>query len=193
MVMVVAMMMMVMIVFVMMLFMFFVMMMPVVLIPVIMAVMLMIVSAAVFLAVMVVMMALLLISPEELFLQAAAVLHRFLNHVPGQFIPRCRDNRRLPVVIPQQGNALLQLFFRYHLAAADYDCGSGLDLVVEKFTKVLDMQLCLFSVHNRNAAVNFHLGRILHFIYCACHIGKLSHTRRLNDDPIRLKFIDYLL
>lgn len=121
------------------------------------------------------------------------MVHSFQNLPAVQFIPRCGDHSRMSIVLPKKSRALLQLFICHTLGSA-YDNGSRmLHLVIEKFTEVFHIHLALFPVHYDNGAVNVNIhgaGHIFHSLY---HVGKLAHTGRLNENPIRRIGIQNLL
>lgn len=113
------------------------------------------------------------------------MVHGFQNLPSVQFIPRCGDHGSMSIMLPKKSRALLQLFICHTLGSA-YDNGSRmLHLVIEKFTEVFHIHLTLFPIHYDNGAVNVNIhgaGHIFHSLY---HVGKLAHTGRLDENPIR--------
>ena len=61
-----------------------------------------------------------------------------------------------------------------------------LNLVDEKLAKVSHIHFGFRGIHNSNCAVQlyFHIG--VYILYCFHNIGKLAHTRGLNENTLRL-------
>ncbi len=76
---------------------------------------------------------------------------------------------------------------------AEDDCPCMRNLVQKKFPKILCIHLALVCVNDNHRAVELCLDIRFHILYRLHHIRKLSDTRRLNQDSLRMVGLDYLL
>ncbi len=67
------------------------------------------------------------------------------------------------------------------------------DLIQEELSEILCVHPALVRIDNDNGAVELHLCIGIHILHCLHDIGKLSHTRRLDQDPLRVICLDHFL
>ena len=174
---------------------------------VMMMVMLVVVAAAAFLIVMMVMMLVLLVV-----MAAAAVLvvvvvvmllsgqafHLHLSQfgsqgclslhggdqlIAGQLGPGGGDDGGDLIVLPDHGNAGVQLGLGHGIGAGQDDGGCGLDLIVIELAKVLHVDLHLAGVSNGHGVAQGHV-LIGHLVDSADNVGQLAHAGGLDDDAV---------
>lgn len=121
------------------------------------------------------------------------VVHGCQNLLSVQFVPRCCDHCSMSIVITKKGRALLQLFICHTLGSAYHDSPCMLHLVIEEFTEILHIHLAFLSIHYNDGTVNVNIRGSCHIFHSLYHIGKLTHTGGLNQNPIRPIGIQNLL
>ena len=120
---------------------------------------------------------------QDLCLEVGPAFNGLQDHSAVQVGKRSGDDGGLFVVLSEQGHGFVD-FCVGHLVGTGQDDGAGmLDLVDEELTEVLDIKLCLGTVHHCHGAVQFHF-RILGGAADSCHdLGKLAYARGLDQDP----------
>ena len=88
---------------------------------------------------------------------------------------------------------------RIQLALADIrrpaqdDRTRMLNLVQEKLSEIFRVHPALVRVNNDNRAVQLHLRIGIYILHCLHDVGKLAHTGRLDQDPLRMIRLDHFL
>ena len=96
-------------------------------------------------------------------------------------------------MLSQKGCTLLQLFIGHTLGTADNNGSRMLNLIIEKLTEVLHIHLTFLSIYYHYRAVDMHIHRSGHIFHCLYHIRELTHSGRLNENPIRCIGIQHFL
>ena len=130
---------------------------------------------------------------QQLLGQGVAVLHGGEELRPGEVVPGGSDNGGRGVLLPQQGNRLLQLPGGELLGAAE-DNGPGvLDLVGVEFAEVLQVDPALGGVGHRDGTAQNHLRhRLRHALDRPDHVGELAHAGGLDEDAVRVELVHHL-
>ena len=120
------------------------------------------------------------------------MLQRTHDRFFSKLLPRRRDDRRLIILLTKHMHTFFDLFIIHHLRTADNDCRGVLNLILEKFTEVLHIHLCLFPVNHCDSSGNLNICIFFYILHRLRHIGKLTDSGRLDDNAVRLIFFDYL-
>ena len=124
--------------------------------------------------------------PQDLCLQIGSALDRVEDLLSVELCDRCGDDGCLLVVLPNQGNRLIDLLLRGLVGSCQHDGAGILDLVREELPEVLEIQLRLGAVHHSHRTVELHPGNFCcGLLDGAHHVIELSHARGLNKDPLR--------
>ena len=100
------------------------------------------------------------------------------NNLSCNIIPRCCDNRCITVMLLKQLNTFCQFTFRKLLCTADNDCSCTFYLIIEEFTKILHIHLCLQSINYCCSAVKNNISTLFfhYFIDSLYDIRQFSHS-----------------
>ena len=93
---------------------------------------------------------------------------------PGGSYHRCTG-----VTFPHERKRRVKLFRTGGIGVTEYNAGSRLYLVVEKFAEVPHISFAFGRVHNRSISVNFTVGQVCAFDG-AHNVGQLAHARRFD-------------
>ena len=120
------------------------------------------------------------------------MLHCRKNVRTGQLIPRSQNHGRSGIVLFHKSQCLFQLFLVCHIGMRENDAGRIFHLIVEEFTEILHIHLCLGSIHNRCEGVQlctYHT----RFLHGRDHIRKLAHSGRLDQHSVGMIGFDHLM
>ena len=113
----------------------------------------------------------------------AALLHRLHQLLAGQLRPRGRNDHGVLVVFADHVDALIELFLRHAVGAAEDDGVGRLDLVIVELAKVLHIHLALHRVRHGHEIAELHVvGRDL--AHGADDVGQLADAGRLDQDAV---------
>ena len=121
----------------------------------------------------------------------AALLHRLHQLFAGQLRPRGRDNHGVLVVLADHLDALVELFLRHAVGAAEDDGVGRLDLVVVELAEVLHIHLALRRIRHSHKVAQLHVVR-RDLAHGADDVRQLADARRLDQDTVRRVFGDDL-
>ena len=155
---------------------------------VMMLVLFLVVMAAVFvlfLIVVVMMLVLLRKLLKKLCLQIDRMLENFKQLLTGQICERRRDNRRVLVDLANQLNGLVNLLLVCDIRPGEHNGLCILHLVVEELTEVLDVELRLLHIDQRDRGIASDREFFLDIRDSAHHIRELADTGGLNDHAVR--------
>jgi hypothetical protein len=110
-----------------------------------------------------------------------------------QLLDRGGDDGGLRIVLTDQGNDFLNLRLIYLIGTAQDDGACILDLVHKELAKVLDIHLCLGSVHYSHCAVDLHIQVSCGALDGLQHVAELTHSGGLDEDALRCILIDDFL
>ena len=113
----------------------------------------------------------------------AALLHRLHQLLAGQLRPRGRNDHGILVVFADHVDALVELFLRHAVGAAEDDGVGRLDLVIVELAEVLHIHLALRRVRHGHEIAELHVvGRDL--AHGADDVGQLADAGRLDQDAV---------
>ena len=113
----------------------------------------------------------------------AALLHRLHQLLAGQLRPRGRNDHGVLVVFADHVDALVELFLRHAVGAAEDDGVGRLDLVIVELAEVLHIHLALRRVRHGHEIAELHVvGRDL--AHGADDVGQLADAGRLDQDAV---------
>ena len=113
----------------------------------------------------------------------AALLHRLHQLLAGQLRPRGRNDHGVLVVFADHVDALVKLFLRHAVGAAEDDGVGRLDLVIVELAEVLHIHLALRRVRHGHEIAELHVvGRDL--AHGADDVGQLADAGRLDQDAV---------
>ncbi len=130
---------------------------------------------------------------HELRFQILGILYRLQDLLPIKRIPRCRDDGRLIVMLTDDLECGVQFALADIRCPAQDDRACMLDLVQEELPEILRVHPALVRVNDDDSAVQLHLGIGIYVLHRFHDIRKLSHTRRLDQDPLRMIRLDHFL
>lgn len=139
-----------------------------------------------------VMVGLLCRETGQFLLERVLVLHGFQDGLAVQLLPWGRDDRSILVVFPEKLDRIHELLFTHTAGAAENNGGSVFDLIVEKLTKILHIDLTLAGIRYGDERIELDIMAV-HPLHRTDHVRKLAHTRRLNEDAVRLELNKHLL
>ena len=95
------------------------------------------------------------------------------------------------ILFLQQSDAGVQLLLRHAIGAAEDDGGGVFYLVIVELTEVFHIHFAFVGVCHggQTAQTGFTPG----VLDCSYHIAQLTHTRGLNEDPVRRQFSQHLV
>ena len=94
-------------------------------------------------------------------------------------------------MLTQQCNRSIQLRLRNAISTREDDGGSGFNLIIVEFTKILHVDLHLASIGNGHLITQDNiLTRDL--LYSSNHIAKLTDARRFDHNAIRMILLNHL-
>ena len=159
---------------------------------VVMMVMLVVMMAAAAMLFIVVMMVMLLLHFLKLCLHRGLALHSLQQLRAGKLIPGCGNDGGIFIVLTEHCHSRIQLFLRNKICTRQNDGACGFHLIVIEFAKVLHINLYLGGICHSNgkAQRNILTG---HLLGSCDHVGKLANAGRLDQNAVRMKFIDHLL
>ena len=96
------------------------------------------------------------------------------------------------IFLPDELNRLVKFVSGNILSPRKYDTPCGLHLVVEEFAEILHIHFSLLGINNRGSRRNLNTCLIGNIQNGSFHIRQLSYSRRLNDDPVGMIFINNL-
>ena len=116
-----------------------------------------------------------------------------LQHLRArQFAPGGRHQGRLLIMLPQQSHRCIQFCLGDHVGTRQNDRGGGFDLIIIELTEVLHINLDLTGISHCHCIAQLHI--LAGYLFHRCHhIGQLAHSGGLNDDPIGMILLDYLV
>ena len=131
---------------------------------------------------------------KDLCLQVIRAFDRLQDHLSVKLGKRCGDDRCICIVLTDQFDGLVDLLLAGLIGPCKKDGSGILDLVHKELTEVLQVHLCLGSIHDRNGAVELHFRDVLRRIVDRAHdIVQLADTGGLDQDPFRLELLHDLL
>ena len=89
----------------------------------------------------------------------------------------------LPIYFPDNLDRFLDFCFARLIGAGHQDAICVLDLIHVELGKVSAIELALGAIHHGNAGIHRN-GLVANSVYRRNHVGKLSHTRGFNQNPI---------
>jgi 20S proteasome subunit beta 7 len=120
---------------------------------------------------------------QDLCLEVGPAFDGLQDHLSVQISQRSGDDGSLFIVLSEKSHRFVYLCIG-HLVRTGQDDGAGmLDLVDEELTEVLDIELCLGTVHHGHSTVELHLGILSGAADSGHDFGELAHARRLDQDP----------
>ena len=122
---------------------------------------------------------------KEFSLEIDGVLQNLKKLFTGERRQRRRDDGRLLIDLPNQGNRLIDFLLIGDVRAREHNGLCVLHLVVEELAEVLHVELRLLHIDegDRRVARDFKL--LLDIRDRTQHIRKLADTRRLDNDTVR--------
>ena len=121
----------------------------------------------------------------------AALLHGLHQLLAGQLRPRGRNDHGVLVVFADHVDALVELFLRHAVGAAEDDGVGRLDLVIVELAEVLHIHLALRRVRHGHKVAQLHVVR-RDLAHGADDVRQLADARRLDQDTVRRVFGDDL-
>ena len=121
---------------------------------------------------------------------AGSTGHGIKDCLSGELIPWRGDDSCIGVQLTDDFSIRCELCFIHVLSLGKNNTGCGCDLIIEELFEIAMIHFAASGVDNGAVAVQFNPADCFH---CPQDIGKLSDSRGLNDDPIRMICIDDLL
>ena len=154
---------------------------------------LIVVAAVLVLLIMMMMLVLLRKLLKKLCLQIDRMLENFKQLLTGQICERRRDNRRVLVNLANQLNRLVNLLLVCDIRPGEHNGLCILHLVVEELTEVLDVELRLLHIDQRDRGIASDRELFLDIRDSAHHVRELADTGGLNDYAVRRVFCEDFL
>ena len=154
-------------------------------------VMIVVMTAGAFLIVMVMMVVLLLFHRFQILGKRIILLHGIHDLTAGQFAPGGGDDSRCGILIPQQVQAGMQLFFGNRICSAENDGGGGFNLIVVELAEVFHIHFTLVGIGNGNKAAEFDFV-VIQLLDGGNNIGKLADPGGLDEDAVGMILFDDL-
>ena len=170
-----------------------VMMLVLVVVMVLMVMLMLVMMLMLMVVVMVVMLVVRLVRDlvEHLLHQIAAALHGLEQLHAGQVLPRGGDDARVRVEAAQDADHLFQTVRRALRRAGQQDRARVRHLILEELAEVLEVQLGLERVDDRDERVELDVQmRVLHR---RDDVGQLAHAGRLDQDAVGRVLVDHLV
>ncbi len=131
---------------------------------------------------------------QNLALQILLTFNGFQHHFPIQLIQRCCNDRRLLVMLTNQGNRLINFLLRCLVCTCQNDGSRILNLVDKELTEILKINSCLCRIHHRHGASQLHVRNLCRRLFDGTHhIIKLADAGRLDQDALWLIVLHHLL
>jgi len=154
-------------------------------------VMIVVMTAVAFLIVMVMMVVLLLFHRFQILGKRIILLHGIHDLTAGQFAPGGGDDSRCGILIPQQVQAGMQLFFGNRICSAENDGGGGFNLIVVELTEVFHIHFALVGIGNGHKAAQFDFMAVK--LFDGSHnIGELANAGGLDQNAVGMVLLDDL-
>ena len=143
--------------------------------------------------VMIMMMCLLLYLLKKRFFQIFFMADDFEKFLSGKLFNRSRNQISLRIQGTNNPNCLLYLFLFGNIRSGQNNAGRITNLVIEKLSEILVIELRLGRIHHTYRSVQMH-GEICRYrLHSRKNIGKLSYTGRLDKDSVRLIGLNHFL
>ena len=123
--------------------------------------------------------------------QRSFSLHSLPDLTAGQIIPGSCNDGSLRIMLPEERDCSIQLLLGNRICAGHDNRGSSFDLVVIELTKVLHIHLYFACINDRNRVSQGNLA-VGNLINSGDHIGELTYSGGLNNDPVGSIFADHL-
>ena len=146
---------------------------------------LVVVAAVLVLLIMVMMLVLLRKLLKKLCLQIDRMLENFKQLLTGQVCERRRDNRRVLVDLANQLNRLVNLLLVCDIRPGEHNGLCILHLVIKELAEVLDVELRLLHIDQRDRGIASDREFFLDIRDSAHHVRELADTGGLNDHAVR--------
>ena len=142
---------------------------------------------------MIMMMCLLLYLLKKRFFQIFFMADDFEKFLSGKLFNRSRNQIALRIQGTNNTNCLLYLFLFGNIRSGQNNAGRITNLVIEKLSEILVIELRLGRIHHTYRSVQMH-GEICRYrLHSRKNIGKLSYTGRLDEDSVRLIGLNHFL
>ena len=138
-----------------------------------------------FLIVVMMMLVLLRKLLKKLCLQIDRMLENFKQLLTGQICERRRDNRRVLVDLANQLNGLVNLLLVCDIRPGEHNGLCILHLVIKELAEVLDVELRLLHIDQRDRGIASDREFFLDIRDSAHHVRELADTGGLNDHAVR--------
>ena len=138
------------------------------------------------------MVMMLLLHTGQLRFHGSLALHRLQQLLAGKLIPRGSHDGGILIMLPEHSYRSIQFFLGNKICTGEYHRTGSFYLIIVELTKVLHIYLHLGSIHYRHSKAqrNIITGNLLRG---SDHIGKLTHTGRLDQNAVGMIFLNYLM
>ena len=113
----------------------------------------------------------------------AASVHRFIDRLAAELIPRGGDDSCVRIQGTDDFHIFRKLLRAYALGAGEDNACGGFDLIIEELLEVPVIDLAAVGVHHGGITGKF---ESVHGLNRAENIRKLADTGRFDDDPLRM-------
>ena len=131
---------------------------------------------------------------QNLALQILLALNGLQHHLSIQLRKRGCDDRRLLVVLTNQGNRLINFLLRRLICTCQNNSAGILNLIDKELAEILKVNPCLRRIHYGYGTAQLHIRNFCSRLLDGAHyVIELADTGGLNQDALRLIILHHLL
>ena len=131
---------------------------------------------------------------QNLTLQILLALNGLQHHLSIQLRKRGCDDRRLLVVLTNQGNRLINFLLRRLICTCQNNSAGILNLIDKELAEILKVNPCLRRIHYSYGTAQLHIRNFCSRLLDGAHyVIELADTGGLNQDALRLIILHHLL